>query len=124
LLKLVQLPSYFIGIPLLFGIIITTIKFPKNCYVWIVLPYFIIHSIIPHKEERFLFPIVFFFPVMMVKAYESIVKIIKKRILVRIFNFTISTIFVIVNSVGLYAMANKSAGIGRMEITKHIHEIT
>jgi GPI mannosyltransferase 3 len=120
--KLIWLPGYFIGIPLAGSIIMLLIKSPKNIFLWSIVPFIIVHSIIPHKEDRFLFPIVYLFPIILVSAYELAICILKNNIIIRILSFLLIVIFVIINGVGLIAMAQKSAGIGRMEITKYIHE--
>tara|TARA_X000000368_G_C23037156_1_gene715087 strand:- start:414 stop:2159 length:1746 start_codon:yes stop_codon:yes gene_type:complete len=39
-----------------------TIKNYKHLLVWIIIPYFLIHSFIPHKELRYVFPILIFSP--------------------------------------------------------------
>ncbi|MFZ4520660.1 MAG: glycosyltransferase family 39 protein [Bacteroidales bacterium] len=44
------------------------IYFPKDIITWTLVPFLAIHFLIPHKEIRFLFPIIGFLPVMMVKT--------------------------------------------------------
>ncbi len=45
--------------------IILWIKFPKSLLTWVTLPFFVVHSLIGHKELRFIFPIIFFLPVIL-----------------------------------------------------------
>jgi phosphatidylinositol glycan class B len=40
-------------------------KFPKHILTWLTLPFFIAHSLIGHKEFRFLFPIAPFLPLIL-----------------------------------------------------------
>ena len=47
---------------------------PKSPIVWSVLPFFIIHSLIGHKELRFMFPIIAFLPVMIIHGVEILQK--------------------------------------------------
>jgi len=49
---------------LLFIIVYLTlwIRFPKSLLTWISLPFFIVHSLVGHKELRFIFPMIFFLP--------------------------------------------------------------
>ncbi len=122
IVKLLSYPSYFIGIPILLSFIILLIKNPKYYVLWIIIPFIICHSIIAHKEERFLFPIVYFFPLMLIEGYTIIINLIKNRFFNKVINYSLIVIFVIVNTVGIIAMGQKSAGIGRMEITKYIHD--
>ena len=120
--KLITFPTYFIGIPMAIAFITHIIKSPKNIFLWCIIPFFIIHSIIPHKEERFLFPIVFLFPIILITAYQILLNSINSKIIANVFKYVLVVLFVAVNSFGLIAMSIKSAGIGRMEITKYIHD--
>ena len=122
LVKFISFPSYFIGIPLCISFIILLIYKPNNIFIWCIIPFIIIHSIIPHKEERFLFPVVFLFPIILILGYTQLLLIIKNKHTIRLLNYILLTVFITVNLIGLIAMSQKSAGIGRMEITKYIHD--
>jgi phosphatidylinositol glycan class B len=122
ILKLLSYPSYVIGIPIFLSFIILLIKNPRNYILWISIPFIACHSMIAHKEERFLFPIVYFFPLMLIESYLVINKIVVNCLLNRVLNYLLIVIFVSVNTIGIIAMGQKSAGIGRMGITKHIHD--
>jgi phosphatidylinositol glycan class B len=50
------------------GLILT--QQPRNLYVWVLLPFLFIHSVIGHKELRFLYPIMNLLPVTVVLAYQ------------------------------------------------------
>lgn len=39
------------------------IRFPKSLVTWMTLPFVIVHSLIGHKELRFIFPILYFLPI-------------------------------------------------------------
>ncbi len=120
--KLVSYPSYFIGLPLAFAFIILIIYKPRNLLLWCVIPFMLVHSIVPHKEERFLFPVVFLFPAMLIIAYEKLIMLITNKLTSKILNYSFIAVFASVNLIGLVAMSQKSAGYGRMEITKYIHD--
>ncbi|AEA42258.1 mannosyltransferase [Fluviicola taffensis] len=118
---LVQLPTHFIGIVLLICFVIAVIFKPKNPVVWFIIPFVLIHSLIAHKEERFLFPIVFLFPFFIISAF---LVMSQSTFLRKFFNpLVIYTIFALffTHVVGLFFMTTKSAGLGRMEITQYIH---
>ncbi|MFA8301410.1 MAG: hypothetical protein ACEPOV_14680 [Hyphomicrobiales bacterium] len=111
----------YIGIPILLSFILFIIKKPKSLVIWCILPFLIIHSIIPHKEDRFLFPMVFFIPFIIIQIIDSFYSL-KKFLLIRYSFYLISIITFIVNIGGLLIISNKSAGYGHMEITEHLHE--
>ncbi len=65
------------GIPplsLLFiiGTFIFLIFKPKSPITWSIIPFLLIHFVIGHKELRFLFPIVYFLPVILIEALNFI----------------------------------------------------
>ena len=120
--KLYDFPGYFLGILLMSAFIFILLFKPKNIYLWCLLPFILAHSFITHKEERFFFPMVFLFPILLMESWVILKKLIKVRLYVKILNVMLALIFLVVNGTGLIAMGQKSAGIGRMEITRYIHE--
>ena len=87
---------------ILFSMIYFWFKNYKHVLVWATLPFFIIHSIIPHKEIRYIFPILAFSPYFISffieKLKNNILKsfIFKKLIIFFIvFNFAILIFFTI-----------------------------
>jgi phosphatidylinositol glycan class B len=113
--------SGFIGIFFLFAFIILALYKPKNIILWCVFPFLLVHSIIPHKEERFLFPMVYLFPIIIIMAYDKLISAIKNKFIINLIKYSFIFSFVTVNLLGLVAMGSKPAGIGRMSITKYIH---
>lgn len=68
----IMLPSPAIGLPMVVSICAGTIKNYKNPIVWALWSFFFIHSIISHKEIRFLFPLIPLVPIFMVWTYEML----------------------------------------------------
>jgi phosphatidylinositol glycan class B len=52
------------------------ILFPKDFITWTLVPFLAIHFLIPHKEIRFLFPLIGFLPVMIIRVAD---KLLHKR---------------------------------------------
>lgn len=71
------------------------IKFPKSLLTWMTLPFFIVHSLIGHKEFRFIFPIVFLLPyILTFLIMELQLKIERKwKILFLVFNIPLLIYF-------------------------------
>ncbi len=46
------------------------ILFPKDIITWTLVPFLAVHFLIPHKEIRFLFPVIGFLPVMIVRTLD------------------------------------------------------
>ncbi len=51
------------------AMLIAWVRFPRNIITWFTLPFFLGHSIFPHKEVRYLFPIVLLSVFFFVLAY-------------------------------------------------------
>jgi GPI mannosyltransferase 3 len=51
---------------------VTWYKCPKNPLVWISIPFFLLHCIIGHKEFRFLFPMMYVVPALLVLGLDSL----------------------------------------------------
>lgn len=69
-----------------------------------------------------MFPIVYLFPVVMIMGYNKLITSIKNKTIVKFLNYSLAIILIPVNLTGLAAMSQKSAGIGRMEISKYLHD--
>jgi phosphatidylinositol glycan class B len=61
-----------VGLLVIFSFLFFWIRFPKHILTWITLPFFIVHSLIGHKEFRFLFPIAPFLPLILVYVFHSL----------------------------------------------------
>tara|TARA_B100001540_G_scaffold224858_1_gene199072 strand:- start:872 stop:2506 length:1635 start_codon:yes stop_codon:yes gene_type:complete len=97
-----------ISIIIILSMIIYWIRFPKNLITWISLPYFIFLCTNPHKETRFLFPILMFSPLFLVSAFENFyirgINITKKIFAFR-FNKIIIYFFLFINLISLIILS-------------------
>jgi phosphatidylinositol glycan class B len=64
----------FFGLLSILSFIIIVIKNPTNIFVWSIVPFLIIHSIVGHKEARFLFPIIKFAPYIVLFSFTLLEK--------------------------------------------------
>lgn len=62
----------FFGLLCIIALIIIVIKDPKNIFVWTIIPFVLIHSLVGHKEPRFLFPIIKFAPFIVMFSFTLI----------------------------------------------------
>lgn len=113
-----------IGLLISLSVLIVLVRNPLNPFLWCVIPFIIIHAIIPHKEVRFLFPIVWFAPIFILLAYEEILKYFKintislqtKR-LIGILGIPI----VFLNMYALWISVTIPSGLGQKYITQAIY---
>ena len=50
------------------------VYYPKDIITWTIIPFLAVHFLIPHKEIRFLFPIIGFLPVMIIRMADILLK--------------------------------------------------
>ena len=112
-----------IGLMIFLSLITVIYKKPKNIIIWIVVPFILVHSLIAHKELRFLFPIVNFVPIIFVLFIQSFDwKILYNKWK---YLFKISIVgLVLLNIILISIRSFIPAGfISRVNITKYIYEI-
>ena len=61
-----------ISIPIIISFLLLIFKKPRNIFIWTILPFFIVHSIISHKELRFVYPAVNLVPILLILAYQEL----------------------------------------------------
>ena len=96
-------------------------KQPKSALTWSLVPFFLVHSFISHKEGRFLFPMVFFLPLILAELYEKWeaskwADWLKKKVY-KIFRW----LFIVVNGIALLVITFKSADSG-IKVYRAIYE--
>lgn len=115
--------SFFpIGTSILLAFLILAYRRYDSIFTWIIVPFLIVHSCIPHKELRFLFPLINFVPVMIILAIQEIPPI--KRInppgeLIK----GLIIIVLMINLACVIIAGIKPAGEGRIRIAQKIDEI-
>jgi len=68
--EIVDKSLYKLGFSIVIGCLIAVFIKPKSVFIWIVLSFVLFHSLIPHKELRFIFPIVSLLPIILVFSIE------------------------------------------------------
>ena len=63
---------YPISLLFIVSFFVVAIFKPKSPIIWSVIPFLLIHNIIGHKELRFLFPIILFIPIVIIKGIQII----------------------------------------------------
>ncbi|MFC3362727.1 hypothetical protein ACFOG5_06005 [Pedobacter fastidiosus] len=117
-----QIPLYIIkspgpiGLIIFFSILFLIYKDPKNLIVWTVIPFLIIHSIIPHKELRFLFPLAGLSPLIMILAYQSMGTTSMSHAMLR----SLLVFAAAINVLGLWAIGTRSAGNAKIGAASYI----
>jgi GPI mannosyltransferase 3 len=119
--RLFLLPTKLIGSLIFLSLTAALIFRGKSVFIWMILSFILVHMLIGHKEERFLFPIVFFFPLFFVQFFQLLIDYIPSKIALTLVGLT-SLGILITSTVGLPILATSSAGLGKNGITRFIHQ--
>jgi hypothetical protein len=69
-LWLLSFLSPVVGAVALFSLLLLFVRQPRHLYTWLLLPFLLAHSATGHKEVRFIFPLMFYIPVVCVMGYQ------------------------------------------------------
>ncbi|OJV44398.1 MAG: hypothetical protein BGO29_13835 [Bacteroidales bacterium 36-12] len=118
--QLINRPTPLIGMLLLSALLIMLFLDYKNIVLWCIIPFLIIHSLIPHKELRFLFPVVNFVPLIVIQAFQKVNNRLENKTVVRAIAYPVVIIALIINAGGLLMLAVKPACDGNINILQYI----
>lgn len=119
--RMFHLPTKLIGSLMLLSLAAMILFKRTAVLLWMTLSFLLFHLLIDHKEERFLFPIVFFFPFFFLLFFQLLIDYIPRKIAITLIGLTSFGILV-TSAVGIPVMAVNSAGLGRNGLTRFIHE--
>jgi phosphatidylinositol glycan class B len=117
------------GIPwgalILSSLLVLSIRQPRSLLVWVVVPFLLIHAITPHKEDRFLFPLANFMPLLLILGFQEVegAAFLKKNVDFLYYPLrALVAVLLLTNLAGLLYVVATAAANGRTEITQYIHE--
>jgi phosphatidylinositol glycan class B len=116
--KAIRAPTLIVGIPLFISLIIFFVKNPRNMLTWILVFFIVFHSLVGHKEERFMFPMIYFLPLILSLIYSKYIHYRKPKrviqgsvILFFLFNFSLA-----------FLMGTKGTDRGRLVIAEYVYD--
>ena len=115
LLQILERPTWLIGAGLLFSAVGALFYRWRNPVIWCLAPFIVIHSLIPHKELRFLFPVANFAPLLLVWGYEQLTTLVDKRVCRGWF-----VLCCLLNAGGLLMMSGKPADYGNVRMMHYL----
>ena len=116
-LQLAIIPSLALGVPVLLSVCIGTFKHYRNPVVWTFWTFLLFHSVVSHKEARFIFPLMPLLPLFLVWTYEVIL-----HELSRFVSFVVVGLLALVNVGGLVHVAFKPADNGKAVMMQYLCE--
>jgi phosphatidylinositol glycan class B len=118
---IINRPTMLIGFMILFSFLLFVFFDYRNIIVWCLLPFLLLHSLIPHKELRFLFPVVNFAPFILMLGYQKI-RSLWSSPSVKFILYPVLGIAFLINVGGLAMMSFKPANNGNVNMIKYLHE--
>lgn len=118
--KLLFYPTLPLGILFYISLVYQGI-FKRNEVWWAFLIFLLAHSLVGHKEERFLFPFFALFPYLLLSGFDQILKRLKAMEKRKPVIIMLTSVFVFTSLIGLPTLAFKAAGIGHMGLSQIIH---
>jgi phosphatidylinositol glycan class B len=109
-----------IGALLLAAFALLLIKRPTHPIVWCALPYLLIHSMIPHKELRFLYPLAPLMPWMLMEAWRIAAPWMARLPLV--LRQSTLALLILTNALGLAVVVASPAGEGRVRLARPLYQ--
>lgn len=117
-LKYATLP---IGALLLAALAVLLIMRRSHLLVWLLLPFLIVHSFLPVKEPRFLFPFALLMPWLLIAAWDALCER-WPALMARTIWLRLLFPFAAVNALALVIGIGTSAGNGRIKLAEAIHD--
>lgn len=111
-----------IGACLLIALLLLIWKRPKHLLVWCIVPFFVVHAFIPHKELRFLFPLADLTPLLLVLGFVELSVLFNGEKWHPISKLALG-ILIVANLLGLSVVLTSPAGIGRTVLAKTLHQV-
>lgn len=116
--KIITYPTLIIGVPIFISLLFFFVRNPKNIFTWILLSFLFFHSIIGHKEVRFMFPLIYFLPLIFSLGYSKYFQNRKVKTIIKLVLLVVIT----VNFCLVFIMSIKGVGRGRLVIAKYVYD--
>ncbi|WP_230383742.1 glycosyltransferase family protein [Pedobacter endophyticus] len=109
-----------LGILISIAYLIMVFYEPKSVFIWTTLPFLVVHSIVPHKELRFLFPLANLVPIILILGFQHFSRL--KLLPPRGIGLALLILFITINSIGLGATVFRGAGDAKVAVGEYIHK--
>ena len=86
------------------------------------MPLFICHLIIPHKEVRFLFPLSWFVPLLLIRGIYRISTFVPQWNIINRLSILLFSLLIFLNFIIMCAAALTVPSYGRIALTKYVHD--
>lgn len=114
-------PTPILGLLILFSLVYLVLKSRKSLLVFAIIPFLVIHQLIPHKEYRFLFPLLNFIPLILVYFWEYLDINFRRRKILRQILPVIYVVVIVFNFAALAVVVIKPSGACTVTIPKTIY---
>lgn len=120
LMRVMESATSLFGLAIWLSVIALLLFAPRNILLWCLIPFLAVHFFIPHKELRFLFPVINLVPLLLVWFFQLLMDRLNYQILKKAVLYPVIGVMFFVNMVGLTMLMFKPAGNGSVEIAEYI----
>jgi len=114
-----------LGQLIFYSLILFIYLYSKNVITWGIIPFLIIHSFIPHKELRFLFPLVNLTPLIFFLVYQKLDQqcshFLAQRKWPNVFKIFAIVVICISNLAGLICVSSTGAGKSQIAVAEFMY---
>jgi phosphatidylinositol glycan class B len=110
-----------LGVVSIMALLFYIVKKPLSLITWLVVPFVVVHLLIPHKELRFLYPLAAFLPLILCYFIEFLNERLKKPVM-KITAQMILLLLFMINITGMIAVMITPPHDGHVAICKYISE--
>jgi len=117
-----EYPLWPVGTVIVLAMVVLLIRKPTSVFLWCLIPFIAVHAWIPHKEVRFLFPVVYLVPAIIMLAIQEVGGWWAQGCKTKLF-FNLALVpFVLSNLFMLVMVLFRPAGRGQKHLTQFIVE--
>lgn len=120
LTQVTESATTLLGLAIWISLFVFLLYFRCHILLWCLIPFLIIHFVVPHKELRFLFPVINLTPFLLVMGFQLLMESTTRPFIRKALIYPVFCVTVLINLLGLIIMMNKPAGSGNIEIAAYI----
>lgn len=122
--RVMQSATSLFGLAIWLSLFALLVYEPRHILLWCLIPFLAVHFLIPHKELRFLFPVINFLPFLLIRLFQLVMDKVNLSFLKKAVIYPIAGVMFFVNLIGLVMMICKPASNGCVEMAAYIQNKT
>ena len=121
-IQVTESATTLLGLAIWISLLVFLLYFRYHILSWCLIPFLIVHFLVPHKELRFLFPLINLVPFLLVMGFQLLTDYLTSPFIRKALINPVFGVIVLVNILGLVIMMNKPAGNGNVGMAAYIDD--